>query len=589
MSLYQDSSGGNNWRSSVHVNREGRVPIRFNGYRLESPEELVEGRRASPAIEVAYEGGAVAAAVRHFWQNFPKALDGDRAGLTIRLFPEQWDDLHELQGGESKTHTASLAFDGPFPEALSSVLEPAVLSCEPEWYERCQAVPLLTPAQASRAPDYEGLVNAAIEGDDTFNAKRERIDEYGWRNFGDIYADHEAVGHQGERPLVSHYNNQYDAIAGFAIQFMRSGDLRWFSAMEDLALHVTDIDVYHTDEDKSAFNHGLFWHTAHYVDAGRSTHRTYPRAPGVSGGGPSNEHDYSTGLLLHHLLTGDERSRAGVVELVNWVMAMDDGRRTVFRFLSRADTGLASSTVSPTYHGPGRGAGNSIATLLNGFRLTGDRRFLDKAESLVRRCIHPADDLQGNGLLDAERRWSYTVFLQVLGKYLQAKTVLGEIDSHYAYARASLLHYGRWMAVNEYPYLERPDLLEYPNETWAAQDIRKAEIFATVARYTAGGERELMLERSRFFFDRSISTLTAHDTRTLARPIAILLSSGHDIAKLQSADSTIDDGSPAIELRPPAVFVPQKIEAVRNFLLLSAFAALMLVALVSYIVARYLR
>ena len=41
--------------------------------------------------------------------------------------------------------------------------------------------------------DYVRLVNAAIEGPDTFELKRERVDEYGWRHFGDLYADHEAV------------------------------------------------------------------------------------------------------------------------------------------------------------------------------------------------------------------------------------------------------------------------------------------------------------------------------------------------------------------------------------------------------------
>jgi hypothetical protein len=40
------------------------------------------------------------------------------------------------------------------------------------------------------------LVAAAIEGDDTVEHKRERIDEYGWRNFGDLYADHENGGDQ---------------------------------------------------------------------------------------------------------------------------------------------------------------------------------------------------------------------------------------------------------------------------------------------------------------------------------------------------------------------------------------------------------
>jgi len=47
-----------------------------------------------------------------------------------------------------------------------------------------------------------------IEGEHTFERKREVIDEYGWRHFGDIYADHEAVRHTKPSPLVSHFNNQ---------------------------------------------------------------------------------------------------------------------------------------------------------------------------------------------------------------------------------------------------------------------------------------------------------------------------------------------------------------------------------------------
>src|SRR5205814_910950 len=127
-------------------------------------------------------------------------------------------------------------------------------------------------------------------GEKTFEQKRETIDEYGWRNFGDLYADHEAAFHRGPQPLVSHYNNQYDGIAGCAYQFMRSGDVRWWRLCAELAAHTTDIDIYHTDLDKAAYNRGLFWHTVHYVDAGLATHRSYPRAAGVGGGGPSPEH-----------------------------------------------------------------------------------------------------------------------------------------------------------------------------------------------------------------------------------------------------------------------------------------------------------
>src|SRR6185295_12063772 len=302
---------------------------------------------------------------------------------------------------------------------------------------------------------------------------------------------------------------------------MRTGDARWSRLMTELAAHVEDIDIYHTDRDKAAFNGGLFWHTYHYVAAGRSTHRSYPRKTGVCGGGPGNEHNYAAGLRLHWLLTGDPLSREAAISLANWVVNMDDGRKTVLRWLSRSATGLASASNTPDYHGPGRGAGNSILALIDGHRLTGDARYLDKAEELIRRCIHPADNLAARELLDAERRWSYIVFLQVLGKYLDYKLELGENDRMYAYGRAALVHYARWMAEHEYPYLDKPERLEFPTETWAAQDIRKSEVFTCAAQFVDTVDRSRFVERAEFFFDASLAALIDSPTRSLARPIVL--------------------------------------------------------------------
>ena len=108
-----------------------------------------------------------------------------------------------------------------------------------------------------------------------------------------------------------------------------------------------------------------------------------------------------------------------------------------------------------------------------GYQLTGERRYLDKAEQIIRRVVHPADDIAALNLLDAERKWFYTMFLQALGDTWTSRTSGSERDRMYAWARASLLHYARWMADHEYPYLDKPEILEFPTETWAAQDIRK--------------------------------------------------------------------------------------------------------------------
>ncbi len=579
--LYQDSSGGEAWRSEAHQNREHVVPNRMRGYRLRAGASEHHGRRASPVGSLSSGDRTLAVAMPHFWQNFPKAFEADGDLITCRFFPRQYADAHEIQGGEQKTHALFVAFERDRVTAvpLDWCRVPLLARAEPSWYCSTGALPYLIPTAEDPNSAYTSLFNAAIEGDDTFERKREVVDEYGWRHFGDLYADHEAVFDHSASPLISHYNNQYDAIAGCGYQFLRSGDARWWTLMEEMAGHVTDIDVYHTAEDKAAYNHGLFWHTYHYVDADTSGHRSYPQNPKVGGGGPSAEHNYTTGLLLHYFLTGDARSRETAIDLAHWVVDMDDGRKTVFRWLDRGPSGLASASGSPLYHGPGRGAANSIIALLDGHRLTSDAALLAKAEALIRRCIHPADDLAARNLLDAERRWYYTVFLQSLGKYLDYKNGRGEIDAMYAFARASLLHYADWMVDHEYPYLDRPEILEYPTETWAAQDMRKSDVFKYAARHAHGEARARLLARSDFFFHASVSKLSGIPTRTKTRPVVLMLTNGLMHAWFQRARdiSAPVPSSERHDVGRPQAFVPQKVRALRRFKMLAA-GSLMLAA-----------
>jgi len=586
--LYQDSSGGERWRHSTHMNRHGEVPCTFRGYRLHAGDEVRPGLRATPSVKATHASGSVTIAAEHFWQNCPKAIEAEGRRVTLRLWPRQFADLHEIQGGEQKTHAFTLAF-GDDPMARDAAFwgrAPSIAAATPEWYAATEAIPYLAPASEDIDARYRVLVDAAIEGAESFERKREAIDEYGWRNFGDIYADHENPFSGAAEPIVSHYNNQYDAVNGFATQFMRTGDLRWWRLMVELAVHVTDIDIYHTDRDKAAFSNGLFWHTFHYVDAGKSSHRSYPRRDNVCGGGPANEHNYVSGLRLHWLLTGDPLSREAAIGLATWVIDMDDGRKTILRWLAPSYTGLASATQSSEYHGPGRGAGHSIMALLEGHRLTGERRYLAKAEQLIRRCVNPADDIGALELLDAERRWSYTVFLQAAGKFLDYKAEIGEVDASYAYGRAALLHYARWMAQHEVPYLDHPEKLEYPTETWAAQDVRKSDVFLFAARHAEGPERERFVERARFFFDYSMGALLREKTRAFARPVVLLLSNG--LMQL-GARVKLNCPAPPDALAPfgsPERFVTQKSIAKRRLLALGApAAAAIALALVMTLVA----
>jgi hypothetical protein len=82
------------------------------------------------------------------------------------------------------------------------------------------------------------------------------------------------------------------------------------------------------------------------------------------------------------------------------------------------------------------------------------------------------------------------------------------------------------MASAEYPYLDKPERLEYPTETWAAQDMRKSDVFKFAVKHAEETERGLFTERAHFFFHETLRQLGERPTRFLARPRVILMSCG---------------------------------------------------------------
>ncbi|GEM_PF-4033798 len=150
-----------------------------------------------------------------------------------------------------------------------------------------------------------------MEGAFTAASQREPIDEYGWRNWGDMMADHETDGGaQSWDAPISHTNNQYDGAFGALLGFVRTGNRKFFDFGEVYARHVADIDIYHAVD--APYSHGMFWHTTHDVNALTSSHRTwsqdhaaaYPGQPYLDGGGPDLGHMYVRGLWTLYYLRG---------------------------------------------------------------------------------------------------------------------------------------------------------------------------------------------------------------------------------------------------------------------------------------------
>jgi hypothetical protein len=261
---------------------------------------------------------------------------------------------------------------------------------------------------------------------ETVQTKWEQIDEFGWRHFGDTFADNESAPaqavrdhlehHFGRQP-ISHFGNEYDVIYGVMLQGLRRADPAWMWMADVMARHYADICVYHTDvDDSKAYAHGPFTHTTHDTAAYRSTHRMYPiegkvyRLQYGAGGGPNAGHTYIASLSQHYYLTGDRVSREAFLEVADW------------------------SVHSPWFTGPmmgdKRGIGNFLMTHVYAYQRTGERKYYDATMTAVGWAAEPFSGLGG------------TLFVNGAGRFLDMKVEREEIDQDYRTVRDKMLAFG---------------------------------------------------------------------------------------------------------------------------------------------------
>jgi hypothetical protein len=546
--VYQESSGGDNWNSPNHKNRENLVPLKHQGYTCSAGEKTVSsGKRASPTFSLRSDKGAVSFYIENFWQQFPSSIEYKDRTVCIGMFPARFDDGFELQAGEKKTQCfyMSLLDDR---EALSAFSSPPEIRLNPLWIEHCRVFNSFSLHDLD--DPLQSIIFEGLDSSNNFFAKREAIDEFGWRSFGDIYADHETDGYTGSDLFISHYNNQYDPVYGFLRQYALTADHRWLELADDLAHHVCDIDIYHTIYDKEEYNGGLFWHTDHYLDAATSTHRSYSRhqekdayVDHAGGGGPGGQHCYTSGLLYHYLITGNEASREALFKLTEWVSHVYEYERSgsIFDVLLAVKNRhrIDLKNVLTLKYPLDRGTANYINALLDCYELTLQRSTLERVEYVIRNTVHPCDDLELRELENVEICWFYTVFLQSVCRYLQIKQAAAELDDDFYYARDALLHYADWMADNEHPYLDNPDILEFPNSTWTAQDLRKVNVLY-LADYYFPGDTDRYIKTADEIYDFITTSLSNDNTRTYTRILSLLMQNHGVVSSLRSTPDRPD-------------------------------------------------
>ncbi|MBZ2167601.1 hypothetical protein [Marinobacter sp. F4216] len=560
LQLHQMGSGGANWQSPIHWDENKHSTVKANGFTVTRDGlELAQGSRSQPVIRLELNDQIILLEPKDFWQNFPARIRASERGLSFDLFP----DRTELCGGESKTWSIRGRIfqkaEAPLATDLGSG-EP-VVTYNQRHLNECQVLPHLCFSDEKGA--LTDLIQAGLSGTSNFYEKRERVDEYGWRHFGDLWADHECHGLEPQSYFISHYNNQYDPLMGMTLQYLQHQQPQWLDFVKPLNLHIQDIDIYDTDQDKAEYNGGLFWHTNHYLPAETSGHRSYSKYHTAvyqdfqGGGGPGGQHCYTTGLALQYFLFGDHRAKQKVIQLTEWIRQFYNGNGSLLDRTFRLFTIDIKKNVftnigvkAPGYQYPlDRGIGNYLNALIDCYDVTNDQRLLREMGWVIRHTCHPAEDINLRNLDDTETGWFYTVFLQAVARFLFLKESLGGIDPDYWYARQCLLHYGHWMLDNEHYYLDTPEKLEFPNDTWCAQDIRKANLFCFMF-YFSETEQPQFLARADEFYCYVKEHLTGSDEAQYTRLLALMMQNDgvqqkfKDKPRSQVAFQTHDFGAP---------------------------------------------
>lgn len=539
--LEQYGSGGLNWQSPIHWDKNKQSTVKYPGFQLKTAnkKQLTVGRRANPIVRLKSQSNSLFIYLESFWQNFPSRISSDGEQLVYDLF----SDNTELQGGESKTwrfkaraYTTDTQKKNVSPTVIPRIFEPISISYDPQYINSCQVFPQI--AFSTKLVALTSLISKGLTGDQNFFNKREKADAFGWRHYGELYADHETQGlpEDEKAHFVSHYNNQYDPLMGMTLQYIHNGDSNWLKLIRPLSSHVQEIDIYDTKKDKAEYNGGLFWHTDHYLTAETCSHRSksrYHTAPYKGfqgGGGPGGQHCYTTGLAMQYWLSGDESAKQKVAQLCNWIRKFYNGDDSIldktFRLLTvdlKQNTLTNYGFKAPGFKYPlDRGTGNYLIALMDHYDLSEEPELLKEIGYVIRNTCHPKEDISLRTLNDTENCWFYTVFLQAVARFLFLKESLSSIDEDYWYARHTLLHFGNWMYKHEGFYLDTPEKLEFPNDTWCAQELRKANLFYFLSYFSNKNSKEFF-EKGRAYYDYVLNRLRTSEESQYTRILALMM------------------------------------------------------------------
>ncbi len=286
---------------------------------------------------------------RWFWQRFPQAVQFSPDKVRFDLLPEAFDSgdlptrwrdrllemtdrftvggvgypqspgkmgLFRLTRGEALSQEFGIVADGAAvdapPVGRERLVTPLRPVAEPAYTASTGAFGALVPRDPERLERYEQLVDRCYEG---YLAQRRKRREYGFENFGD------STFEWGYGPSYTYWSNsEYDHHHGFGLQYLRSGDPRWWELCETAARQYRDVVVVHDASDESGMRGGPHHHNATNLWMPQHEEQFWIADHTLHGCHVS--HSWVEGLILYAWVSGDPWAEEVIDEMAGWYVRM---------------------------------------------------------------------------------------------------------------------------------------------------------------------------------------------------------------------------------------------------------------------------
>ena len=319
----------------------------------------------------------LAAGVRSFWQTHPKAIEATGNGkLSLELYSSRAEPL-DIYTGVSRTHDLLFLFhdeksaEDELRDAFAAFQQPLRAVAPLRWYTRdtrafgnlVEADPSLFGRNAAALETYLEWWTANFDAVKRYRDGRTIRgvfrDAYGWLEFGDGLHYVWEPGNDTPRN-IAWAGNYYDFPRACLLHFLLTGRWDFFDFFLEHARQLADVHFVHYDPDPELIGSNRYCPPTDHVRIDPKTRGDY-RTAEVYVSNTFNHHKTQS-LFESYLLTGDRH-------------ALDVARMGLeYAHNYRAADGA--------YNQP-RGPGHQILTLLAGYELTGDRKYLERCRHII--------------------------------------------------------------------------------------------------------------------------------------------------------------------------------------------------------------